>query len=118
LRQKGGFQLKKRILILAAFFLGVVVLWTAGNMITQNDSTKELPQISNPDTIYLDSLTTIASAQDLMLNISRTQESILGSNVFVESSVQMLSYAGLGTANMRASLNEALTIDQHNVTIT
>ena len=110
--------MKKRILILAAFFLGVVVLWTAGNMITQNDTTKELPQISNPDTIYLDSLTTIASAQDLMLNISRTQESILGSNVFVESSVQMLSYAGLGTENMRASLNETLTIDQHNVTIT
>lgn len=110
--------MNKRLLIIVAFLVGVAALWAIGSKITLHETNGELPQIDNADTIYLDSLAEIAAAPDLMLNISKTQETILGNNVFVETSQQMLAYSGLGTENMRAELTETLTIDQHNVKIT
>lgn len=110
--------MKKRLIIIAVFLLLVALLWTTGNHITNQDTTDPIPQIKNADIIYTDAITNMAAEENIALNISRTQESILGKHTFVESSTQMLSYTGIGTDNMQAALSETLTIDQYQVAIT
>ena len=110
--------MKKRLLIITAFILTAAALWAIGSIIVPHNKTNELPRIANADTVYSESIQAIKGAQDLMLHISRTQETIMKSDTFIESAEQMLSYIGLGTDTMCAQLNETLTIDQHTVKIT
>lgn len=107
--------MKKRLLVIGAALAGTILLWLTGHFILPN---KTLPQIKNAEAIYLESIADINTAQDITLNISKTQETTVGNDVFLETSQQALSYLGLGTEDMRAALFETLTIDDYQVQIT
>ena len=111
--------MKKRLLLVCGALICAIMLWFTGHLIlpagTQGGAYRE---VSDADTLYLDSLTSIRTATDIMLNISMTRETIVGNAVFTETSQQWLSYLELGTENMRAALNETLTIGDHRTEIT
>lgn len=109
--------MRKRLLVISIALIGAIVLSLVGHFILSDDD-KTITQIENADTVYLNSITDISAAQDIMLSISKTQETTIGNDVFLEASHQTLSYLGLGTEDMRAALNETLTIDDHRVQIT
>lgn len=111
--------MKKRLLVIGAAFIGAMLLWLTGYFILSgNTHNGAHPQIENAEAIYRNSIAEIIATQDITLNISKTQKTNVGNDVFLETSQQALSYLGLGTENMRAALNETLTIDDHRVQIT
>lgn len=110
--------MKKRLSIIGIAMIGAILLSFLGYFILSNDSNDgTLPQIANADTVYTDSLSSVRDAQNMILTISKTQETTVDEDVFLEITQQTLSYSGLGSDNLRASVTETLSIENFSAQI-
>lgn len=110
--------MKKRLSIIGIAIIGAILLSFLGYCILSDSSIDgTLHQITNADTVYTDSLSAVCDAQDMTLTISKTQETTVGEDVFLEITQQTLSYTGIGTQNLRASVTETLSIDSFSAQI-
>lgn len=112
--------MKKRLQVTTAALAATALMFLIGFLILPDTSNKPKPvvPIENAAQVYADALPAVVSAQDITLNISKTQEMTIGSEVFVETSEQHLACTGIGTNDFRASAAESLSIDSYNVSFT
>lgn len=112
--------MKKRFQIIAAVAVAAVLMFLVGFLILPESGKKNKPPvpIDNAKQLYTDAMSAASNTQDMKLNISKTQEMTIGTEVFLEISQQQLNCSGLGTENVRVSTNETLMIDDFNVSFT
>jgi hypothetical protein len=110
---------KKRLQVIAIALAAAGLLFLVGFLILPDSSINNKPiiPVENAKELYEEALPTVSEAQDMTLNISKTQEITVGSEVFLETSQQKLAYTGLGTEDIRASVTETLSIDDFSVNI-
>ncbi len=112
--------MKKRFQIITAATVAAVLMFLVGFLILPESGKKNKPliPIDNAKQLYTDAMSAASNTQDMKLNISKTQEMTIGTEVFLEISQQQLNCTGLGTEGIRVSTTETLIIDNYNVTFT
>lgn len=111
--------MKRRLLVVAIALAAVVLLLLVGFSILSGDEIddRELPKIENADVIYDNAQAAVSAAQDAVLSISKTLETALADDYYLETTQQTLAYTGKGTNSMRASIAETLDFNGHKVSI-
>lgn len=113
--------MKKRLFVVSIVLAAAAAMSILGYSILSdtaaNQQTQNLKPITDAAVLYDNAVSAIASADNLTLSISKTQETTVQERTFLEISQQTLSYQGLGTDSFCARLDETLSIDSHSVEI-
>lgn len=113
--------MKRRLLVVSAAIAATAVMAILGYLILSgamaNRPNQALIPIADAAIVYDDAAAAVAAAENVKLTISKTKETTVQTHTFLEITQQSLSYLGLGSENMRANLEETLTIGSHSVSI-
>lgn len=113
--------MKNPMRIAAIALLAIIAVSVIAACISTYEPTPEAPDTEpvtvaeDPAVLYRQAAMAVENAEDMILRISTSTKTTVGSESFYESSEQTLSCDGLDTEHMRAVMDETLTMGDYSV---